>query len=68
MESLVERGRDWQVHATNIVKQLSENSPVWRNRIRFAAMEKGDTVMPSESMVSSLKPALNSPYFKATLA
>lgn len=65
MESLVERGRDWQVYATNIVKQLSEDSPVWRNRIRFAAMEKGDTVMPSASMVSSLKPVLNSPYFKA---
>lgn len=65
MESLVERGRDWEVHATNVVKQLSEDSPVWRNRIRFAAMEKGDTVMPSASMVSSLKPVLSSPYFKA---
>ena len=65
MESLVERGRDWQVHATNIVQQLSDDSPVWRDRIRFAAMEKGNTVMPSASMVSSLKPVLNSPYFKA---
>ena len=68
MESLVERGRDWQVHATNIVKQLSDDSPVWRNRIRFAAMEKGDTVMPSASMVSSLKPVLSSPYFRALSA
>lgn len=65
MESLVERGRDWQVHATNIVKKLAADSPVWRNRVRFAAMEKADTVMPSASMVSSLKPVLNSPYFKA---
>lgn len=65
MESLVERGRDWQVFATNIVKELAEDSPVWRNRIRFAAMEKGDTVMPSASMISSLKPVLGSPYFKA---
>ena len=65
MESLVERGRDWQVHATNIVQQLAEDSPIWRDRIRFAAMEKGNTVMPSASMVSSLKPVLNSPYFKA---
>jgi DGQHR domain-containing protein len=65
MESLVERGRDWQVYATNIVRQLSEGSPVWRNRIRFAAMDKGDTVMPSASMVTSLKPVLATPYFKA---
>ncbi|MBY5579528.1 DGQHR domain-containing protein [Rhizobium leguminosarum] len=64
MESLVERGRDWQVTATNIVKELSTSSPVWRNRIRFAAMEKGDTVMPSASMISSLKQVLSSPYFK----
>lgn len=68
MESLVERGRDWQVHATNMVKRLSESSPVWRNRIRFAAMEKGDTVMPSASMVSSLKQVLGSPYFKVLSA
>jgi len=27
MESLVERGRDGQVHATNIVKQLSRTAP-----------------------------------------
>jgi DGQHR domain-containing protein len=65
MESLVERGRDWQVYASNIVKRLSEESPVWKGRIRFAAMEKGDTVMPSASMVTSLKPVLASPYFKA---
>lgn len=32
MESLVERGRDWQIHATNIVKQRAEDShrPYWR--------------------------------------
>lgn len=64
MESLVERGRDWQVHAQAIVKRLSEDSPVWRGKIRFAAMEKGDTIMPSASMVTSLKQVLGSPYFK----
>lgn len=68
MEALVERGQDWKVHAMNIVKLLSEESPVWRNRIRFAAMEKGDTVMPSASMVNSLKPVLNTAYFKALSA
>lgn len=65
MEALVERGRDWQVTAMNIVKQLGEHSPVWRGRIRFAAMDKVETIMPSASMVSSLKQVLASPYFKA---
>jgi len=65
MASLVERGQDWQVYAQGIVRRLSEESPVWRNRIRFASMEKGDTVMPSASMVTSLKSVLSSGYFKA---
>lgn len=64
MESLVERGRDWQVYAQNIVRRLSEESPVWRGRIRFASAEKADTIMPSASMVTSLKQVLAAPYFK----
>jgi DGQHR domain-containing protein len=64
-DSLTERGKDWQVAAQQLVRELAEVSPVWRSRIRFAAMEKGDTTMPSASMVTSLKPVLASPYFKA---
>jgi DGQHR domain-containing protein len=64
MAGLVERGRDWQVRAQEIVRQLSDTSPVWKGSVRFAAMEKGDTVMPSASMVASIKPLLTSPYFK----
>lgn len=64
MQGLVERGQDWQVLAQEIVQRLADESPAWRGRIRFAAMEKGDTVMPSASMVTSLKPLLSSPYFK----
>jgi DGQHR domain-containing protein len=64
-EALTERGRDWQVAAQQLVRDLAERSPIWRGRIRFAAMEKGDTTMPSASMVTSLKPVLASPYFKA---
>lgn len=65
MESLVERGQDWQVYAQGIVRMLNEESAVWRGKIRFASMEKGDTVMPSASMVTSLKPILGSAYFRA---
>jgi DGQHR domain-containing protein len=65
MQGLVEKGRDWQVTAQQIVRELAEHSPVWRGRIRFAAMEKEDTVMPSASMVTSLKPVLTSAFFSA---
>jgi DGQHR domain-containing protein len=63
--SLTEKGKDWQVAAQQLAHQLAEISPVWRGRIRFAAMEKGDTTMPSASLITSLKPVLASPYFKA---
>jgi DGQHR domain-containing protein len=62
-EALIEKGRDWQVKAQKIVEALAEHSPVWRGRIRLPAMEKGDTTIPSASMVTSLKPLLASPYF-----
>jgi len=65
MEALTEKGKDWQVHAQSLVRELADKSPVWRGRIRFAAMDKGDTTMPSASMVTSLKPVLASPYIKA---
>jgi len=65
MEALIERGQDWQIYAQSIIKRLNEGSAVWRGKIRFAAMDKGNTVMPSASMVTSLKPILASPYFRA---
>ena len=65
MQGLVEKGRDWQVTAQQLVRELAEHSPIWRGRIRFAAMEKEDTVMPSASMVTSLKPVLTSAFFSA---
>jgi hypothetical protein len=64
LAALVEKGQDWTVLAQEIVQDLSDKSPVWNGRIRFASMEKGHTVMPSASMVTSLKPILNAPYFK----
>lgn len=64
MKSLVERGQEWQVKAQMVVEKLAEDSPVWRHRIRFASMEKEDTIMPSASMVTSIKPLLGSPFFK----
>jgi len=63
VEALEERGRAWQVTGQGIVERLAVESTVWKNRIRLPGMEKGDTVITSASMVSSLKPVLASPYF-----
>jgi len=62
-DALTEKGQDWVVKAQTIVQRLSDTSAPWRGRIRFAAAEKGDTILPAASMVTSLKPLLASSYF-----
>ncbi len=63
VNALAEKGQDWIVRAQDIVQKLSETSTPWRGRIRFAAMEKGGTILPAASLVTSLKPLLTSSYF-----
>ena len=63
MEQLWEKGRDWQVRAEELVEALAEKGAIWRGLIRLAAMPRGETIMPSASMVGSLRPLLLSPYF-----
>ena len=63
MEALQERGRDWQVTGQTIVERLSTESSVWRGKIRLPGMDKPGTIIPSASMVSSLKPILSSAFF-----
>lgn len=62
-EALQERGKQWQVDGQVIVEKLANESRIWRNRIRLPSMEKGETTIPSASLVTSLKPLLASPYF-----
>jgi DGQHR domain-containing protein len=62
-ESLQEVGREWQVDAQGLVEKLAAESSIWKNKIRLPGTEKGDTTIPSTSMVGSLKPLLTSPYF-----
>jgi DGQHR domain-containing protein len=64
MESLQEKGHDWQVAGQTIVERLAVSSPLWRHRIRLPSMPKGETTIPSASMVTSLKPVLASTVFK----
>lgn len=63
LEALEERGRSWEVAGQTIVERLAAESPVWKGQIRLPSMEKGGTIIPSASMVSSLKPVLSSPFF-----
>ena len=62
-EALQERGREWQVDGQAIVERLATESQIWKHRVRLPSMEKGETTIPSASMVTSLKPLLSSPYF-----
>jgi DGQHR domain-containing protein len=62
-EALQERGKQWQVDGQTIVERLANESRIWKNRIRLPSMEKGETTIPSASLVTSLKPLLASPYF-----
>lgn len=63
IEALQERGRDWQVIGQTIVERLATDSLIWRSRIRLPGMDASGTIIPSASMVSSLKPVLSSPFF-----
>lgn len=68
MEEVIERGQDWKVEGQAIVEELFRSSPVWRGKIRLANADKGDTIIPAASFVSSLKPLLISSPFCATLS
>lgn len=63
LEALEERGKSWEVAGQTIVERLAVESPVWRGQIRLPSMEKAGTIIPSASMVASLKPVLSSPFF-----
>lgn len=63
IETLQERGREWQLSAQRLIERLANESAIWRERIRFANMEKANTTISSASMVASLKPLLQSPNF-----
>jgi DGQHR domain-containing protein len=64
LEELEGKGQAWKVSAQTLVEKMAQESFVWRNRIRLPLMEKGITTMPSASMVKSLQPVLDAPFFK----
>lgn len=62
MDALIERGQAWKVKAQTLAEGI-ESQPLWRGRIRFPGVPKGDTIIASAGMVSSLKGLLDTPYF-----
>ncbi|SRR6266571_5091986 len=62
-EALQERGRAWMSDGQHVVERLSNESSIWRGRIRLPSMDKGGTTISSTSMVNSMKRLLVSPYF-----
>lgn len=64
MKGLVESGQDWKVRAQGLTEKMADNSDIWRRRIRLANEEKGITVIPSASFVTSLRSFLTNPYIQ----
>lgn len=65
LEEIIERGQEWKVEGQAIVDDLYEISAIWRRKIRLANADKGDTIIPAASFVTSLKSLLTtSPFFK----
>lgn len=63
MEHLTERGEEWKVKAQALIDKLASASPLWRGLIRLPNEDKGQTVVTSAGLASSLKPLLATPYF-----
>ncbi|TFU05765.1 DGQHR domain-containing protein [Polymorphobacter arshaanensis] len=64
MDELEGKGRAWQINGQTLVERLANESGIWRLRIRLPGMDKGQTTMPSASMVKSLQGVLKSPFFQ----
>jgi len=66
MEQLDGVGQAWVVKAQSLVEHMNREG-LWKDRIRLAATEKGETTIPSSGMVNSLKPLLTMQYFGHTI-
>lgn len=64
MGALVESGETWKVRGQQVVEDMSKTR-LWRGRTRFPGEQKGETTIGSASLVGSLRPLLNTPYFGA---
>lgn len=67
-DRLVDKGKDWQVEARDIVKHLSKNSNIWQGRIRFANAQPELTTVTSAGLIKSLRPVLGSMLFRTLFA
>jgi DGQHR domain-containing protein len=63
LEIIQSEGKNWQIEGQRIVEELTQTSHVWKGRIKLPGMTVSGTVMPSASMVTSLKKTIQSPFF-----
>jgi DGQHR domain-containing protein len=64
-QALLEQGEYWKIEGKLITEQLTQASPLWKDRVRFPGEPVGETLVNSAAMVSSLRPILVTPYFEA---
>ena len=54
---------EWKVLGQDLAEKLNASSPMWRGRVRFHGEPKGQTVIPSTSMVASFQEPAKHSYF-----
>lgn len=59
-------GEGWKVVSQNLTEKVSKRG-VWNGRIRFSNQRKGNTLIASNSFVSSLKPVIGQAIFSTYL-
>ena len=57
------RGGKWKILGQELAEKLNTSSPMWRGRVRFHGQAKGETVIPSTSMVASFQEPAKHSYF-----
>ncbi|MDG6921115.1 MAG: hypothetical protein JRN59_06270 [Nitrososphaerota archaeon] len=60
----VTSGIEWKPMAIDLAEYLNDNSPVWKERIRFPNEPIGTTTVTQVSFTDSLKPILQNDSFK----
>lgn len=63
MADLMSKKQDWKVQALRLTEQVSKRGD-WLGRIRFAGQDKGNSIIRSNSFVSSFRMAYRDTIFK----
>ncbi len=64
IETLQGENKEWVTIATEMVNDLEDRQQLWKGRVRFPNEPRKGTTIQLSGMVNSLRPVLNTPFFK----